>query len=414
MPLVMLENLAARPCDTEFSTAYFSTMDQPTPRYPDIGVVAFVPERWSPHWASRHHMISRLSQAFHVVWVNPPHDRSGIAKRARDQRRQPAITEVSPGLTVYTPEFWLPHLYRDTPIARALVRLRVTRARQILTARGCTRIVAYLWRPEFAPFLDYAKWDAVCYHIDDDYAFSDDDVSLDPAEVRLIQRVDEVFIHSPGLMARKGHLNPHTTYVPLGVDFKAFSSPAPEPSDLTAVPHPRVGYAGHLKLHLDWQLLRTLAARHHDYSFVFIGGREPHPEIEPEIAALAQLPNVFFLGDKPSRDVPGYVQHFDVGIMPYRMTDYANLGSPLKLHEYLAAGLPSIGIPMRTLLEFSDVVTLCSGVDAWSDALVAAVGSEAKEETRIRERQSRSREYDWEVLVGRVAARMIAALESDE
>ena len=67
-----------------------------------------------------------------------------------------------------------------------------------------------------------------------------------------------------------------------------------------------------------------------------------------------------------------------------------------------------------TLLEFSDVVTLCSGVDAWSDALVAAVGSEAKEETRIRERQSRSREYDWEVLVGRVAARMIAALESDE
>jgi glycosyltransferase involved in cell wall biosynthesis len=383
------------------------------PRYPDVGVVAFVPERWSPHWASRHHVISRLSQAFHVVWVNPPHDRGGILKRALDHRSQPVVTEVSPGLTVYTPEFWLPILYRDTPIAHRLAKLRVTRARRLLTARGCKRIVAYLWRPEFARVLDDAKWDAECYHIDDDYAFSDDEVSLDPAEVRLIQRVDEVFIHSPGLLARKGHLNPHTTYVPLGVDFRAFSTPVAEPPDLAAVPHPRIGYAGHLKMHLDWPLLRALAERHRDYSFVFVGGREPHPEIEPEIAALAQLPNVFFLGEKATRAVPGYVRHFDVGIMPYRMTPYANLGSPLKLHEYLAAGLPSIGIPMRTLLEFEDVVTLCSGLEAWSEAIVAAVAPEAKQEDRIEQRRARAKEYDWEILVGRIATRMIAALESN-
>jgi hypothetical protein len=68
---------------------------------------------------------------------------------------------------------------------------------------------------------------------------------------------------------------------------------------------------------------------------------------------------------------------------------------------------------MRTLLEFEDVVTLCSGLEAWSEAIVAAVAPEAKQEDRIEQRQARAKEYDWEILVGRIATRMIAALESN-
>ena len=55
-------------------------------------------------------------------------------------------------------------------------------------------------------------------------------------EVQIIQAVGQVFIHSPAMMDKKGYLNPHTEFVPNGVDYASYAEPAPEPEDLR--PHP--------------------------------------------------------------------------------------------------------------------------------------------------------------------------------
>ena len=78
---------------------------------------------------------------------------------------------------------------------------------------------------------------------------------------------------SPGLMEREAGINAHMAFVPEGVDSKEYMRECAEPRDIRSIPRPRIGYTGVLKRQLDWQLLRELARRHVDWSFVYVGPR---------------------------------------------------------------------------------------------------------------------------------------------
>src|SRR5581483_3617193 len=272
--------------------------------------------------------------------------------------------------------------------------------------RGARNVILYLWRPEFGHALNFVPFDLSCYHIDDEYSFSETEISLDTAEKELIQKVDQVFIHSPRLMERKGSINTSTVLIPNGVDFAAYSSPAACPSDLESIPRPIVGYTGFLKKWLDWPLILELATRHPEWSFVFVGPVAPHQEIESAIQKLRSLRNVYFLGSKLINELAAYPQHFDVCTMPYRLDGYTNNIYPMKLHEYLASGTPVVGSPIRSLVDFSHIIGLAEGAQQWSEQLAQALQPAARTASVSRARQDVAREYDWEKLANRIAQTM--------
>jgi glycosyltransferase involved in cell wall biosynthesis len=228
----------------------------------------------------------------------------------------------------------------------------------------------------------------------------------DENEIQIIKSVDQVFMISPGLIDKKGKLNPHTTFAPEGVDYRAYASPVPEPSDLSKIPHPRIGYTGVLKSQLDWPLLDNLAKQHPEWSFVFVGNQAPHPEVADFIKKMSAQRNVYFLGRKPVRKLAEYPQHYDVCIMPYRMDDYTKYIYPLKLHEYLAGGKPLVGTPIRSLLDFAHVIKLASTQEEWSRALTESLAPDAISIDQIEKRRSIARQFDWETLVHDIARSM--------
>jgi glycosyltransferase involved in cell wall biosynthesis len=274
----------------------------------------------------------------------------------------------------------------------------------MLTDRGCEKIILYLWRPEFAPALASISFDLSCYHIVDEYSFSDSEIPIDLAEVKLITEVDQVFIHSPGLFERFGSLNPSSAHIPNGVEFKNFATKVPEPLSLTSISRPRIGYMGWIKAQLDWALLCELTKKHRDWSFVFVGPTGPHPHIFSIIEELASRSNVHFLGAKSVRELSAYPQHFDVCIMPYSQRDYsAQFIYPLKLHEYLASGSPVVGTRIRTLEDFSSVVSLAVTPEDWSKAISASLDPEMNSASKRWARQATAKRHDWEALVERIA-----------
>lgn len=372
------------------------------PFLPHVGICALVPEEWNDIWQPRHYVLTGLARYFHVAWVNPAPEWRSMFRNSRVQNANDPVADLPPGFIVYDPT-WLPTLYRPEWLGRYTFNARLGRARHLLEGRGCRKIVLYIWRPEFGPALNSMPFDLSCYHIDDEYSFSEIEVELDPAERALIANVDQVFIHSPGLMEKKGAINPHTVFVPNGVDFFAYASPAPEPRDLSVIPRPRIGYTGYIKKQLDWPLLLELAKRHREWSFVFVGPRSPHPEIVPAISELSSYPNVYFLGPKSARVLAAYPQHFDTCIMPYRVDAYTNNIYPLKLHEYLASGRPIVSAPIRSLRDFSKVIALPNGLEEWSNALARALEPAATCPEAVVARQEIAREYDWDRLVGVIA-----------
>jgi glycosyltransferase involved in cell wall biosynthesis len=366
-----------------------------------VGVVALVPYRWSHIWQPCNHILTRLARYFQVVWVNPAHNWSDPILN-RSNLHIP-IHDAGSAFSVYQSPAWLPALYRPSGLADWVSRKRLAQARERLIRQGCRKIILYIWRPEFSRALESIPFDLSCYHIDDEYSFSPVDLPNSDQEARLIAAVGQVFIHSPALLEKKGKLNPHTAFAPNGVDFHAYAQSVPEPSDVAGIPRPRIGYTGHIKKQLDWPLLLNLTARHPEWSFVFVGAANRHPEIVGFIDELSRRPNVRFLGSKTVQQLARYPQHFDVCLMPYRRDGYTRYIYPLKLHEYLASGRPVVGAPIESLLPFRDLVRLPETPDQWSAAIADSLGLAANSKAQSAKRQALALQHDWNVLVRQIA-----------
>jgi glycosyltransferase involved in cell wall biosynthesis len=71
-----------------------------------------------------------------------------------------------------------------------------------------------------------------------------------------------------------------------------------------------------------------------------------------DTSELEKSSNVHLLGRKPYADLPAYCKGFDVAINPFRISRLTLNANPLKVREYLAAGLPvvSTSIPEVEIL----------------------------------------------------------------
>ena len=349
----------------------------------------------------------RLAQYFRVVWVNPVHDwNHSLAawKTRRTCDKHPAAEY--PGFQVYVPEFWLPRLSRFKSLAKWTLARRLRHARDLLLRSGCRKTILHVWDPSFAAEADLKLFDRCVYHVDDEYSYSKVETPLVEGEVRLLRNADQVFMVSRSLMERKGHFNPHTDFLPNGVNYRSFSEPVPEPEDLASIPHPRVGFSGYLTRHLDWPLLQWLAASRPDVQFVFVGAQKARVEVANAVADLRKLPNVHFLGAKPWWELARYPQHFDACLMPYEISYFTSYIYPLKLHEYLASGRPVVGSRIRSLLEFPGQLLLPASREEWSRALDEALDPAANSSTARLARQQVAQQHDWEILTMQAAQRM--------
>jgi len=134
-----------------------------------------------------------------------------------------------------------------------------------------------------------------------------------------------------------------------------------------------------------------------------VGPLSPHREVCEPIEQLNRRSNVYLLGAKSTEALASYTQHFDVCLMPYAINDYTNCIYPLKLHEYLAAGRPTVGTRIRSLEDFAQVVTLAVTPDEWSEAIRQSLLPEANSSEKVQARQAVASQHDWQILTERIA-----------
>ena len=371
-----------------------------SPGFSEVGVIALVADIWGQEWMSRHQILTRLAKYFHVVWVNPAPDWQQTLSRRKEDGK--GSVRLPPGFHIYEADFWLPNFYRPRILADFAFRKRLERARDVLVRKGCRKIILYIWRPEFHMSLDAIRFDLSCYHVVDEYSFCEAESPNSTEELKLLERADQVFVHTQALLEKKGQLSRSIAVIPNGVSFVEFSTPVPEPPSFAKIPHPRIGYAGYLKKTLNWTLLLDLSARHPEYSFVFVGARIHQKQLASILEELSNRPNVHFLGPVTASQMPHYAQHFDVCIMPYILNDYVNYIYPLKLHEYLASGRPVVASPTRLLREFDGTIQLCRTSEQWSAAISTALQPEANSAEARGARQEIAKKHDWDTIVRRI------------
>ncbi len=211
---------------------------------------------------------------------------------------------------------------------------------------------------------------------------------------RGLRNADAVFAVSRPLLDEIRARRADAEYLPNGVDFDRFAAP-PDPSLLPdelvrSTGRPSAGYVGALARWVDAELLLALARLRPDWDFFLVGEAldDSFDRLEAEAPA-----NLRFLGPRPYRAIPSILSTFDAGLIPFRAGSEGSNASPIKLYEYLAAGLPVLATPIPECDAVPEVA-VASSAAGFSDLLDRARGSRRSDDFRRRARE-RARQNDW-------------------
>lgn len=331
-------------------------------RYP---IVVFGDD-WGRHVSSMQHVFREIVAERDVVWVNGighriPTLRLGDLRRAVEKgvlmlgaaRKSDhgRIDGATPRVTV-EPRV-LPWHHRTS--VQAFNRWSLARAIQgALASLGRTAPpVLVTGSPPSAPLVGRLGEVASLYFCMDDFSHlaGVSNGMLEPLERRLLATVDAVVSTARSLTESKAPARGEAHYLPQGVNYEHFARPQPEPAELAALPRPLIGFAGALSECCDVELIRAVAGAHPDGSVVLVG-----PITGPTDGL--DLPNIHILGARPYRELPAYVQRFDVGLIPYLLNEWTRAVDPLKLLEYLAAGVPVVSTALPEAYKYEEVVRI--------------------------------------------------------
>ena len=307
-------------------------------------------------------------------------DLGKIARKVREFARGPVNVEND--LWVMSP---LAVPLPGSPAARAINRSVLRTQVAALRARmGIRQFQLWTFLPTTADYVGtLGEQSAVYYCVDEWSLFSYlDRAQTVAAEKSLLAKVDAVFAINGPLAAAKRALNPRTFLSPHGVDHALFAQALDDativPPDLAAVPQPRIGFYGTLRDWVDLELLAHVARKRPHWQLVLIG--QQFADLTP----IAGLTNVHLLGQKPHRELPAYCKGFDVGMIPYRIDERMTFVNPLKLREYLSAGLPVVSTPVPEVMRLAQLAHVAATPDDFVAAIERALGESSPAQRRAR------------------------------
>jgi glycosyltransferase involved in cell wall biosynthesis len=312
---------------------------------------------WTGDPLSKTHLMRLLARRNRVLWVNSIGYRTPSVNKADMGRiwkklkaaRQP-LREVEPNIFVLNP---LAIPAYGLQAARAINRFWLKRqVKKAMRALDFRKPINWVFNPAAAVIAGKLGESLLLYQCVDEYsAFSGvKSQAIADLEEQLLRKSDLVIVSAQRLRESKSKVNPKTVLVRHGVDFshfqKALDPATVIPEEVRGLPKPIIGFFGLIADWVDVELMADVAKRFSSGSLVVLG------KATTDTTVLKQQPNVHLLGRKPYQDLPAYCKAFDVALNPFRINELTLNANPLKVREYLAAGLPvvSTDIPEVTVL----------------------------------------------------------------
>ncbi|WP_217633950.1 glycosyltransferase [Raineyella antarctica] len=332
-------------------------------------------ERWDNVWRRNQHLVAGLLRSdpgLRVLFVEPATDPlhdlvSGRRPRFGRGLRRVQLDGVADGrLRTFQPTKLLPRRLDPRSDRRAAGQVR-----RVASRVGFEHPVLWVNDPTGAEVLQLTGWPAL-YDITDDWLEADrteaEHERLVRDEALLMERCAEVVVCSRGLQATKGEIR-DVTLVPNAVDVEDYRVPRPRPADLPAgAVAVYVGTIHRDRIDIDL-CVATARALGKRGSLVLVG---PAPLEAADRDRLAGA-GVVLLGAKDRSEVPGYLQHADVLVVPHVVTSFTESLDPIKLYEYRAVGRPVVSTPVAGFRDGADSRVVVAEPSEFPRAVTLAV-----------------------------------------
>lgn len=374
----------------------------------DIRIICFATVYDAPYWTNRQHIMTRLSEQYPVLYVEP---RIWAARFLAGNWRNPKLIfkffwrliawEHRGKLYLVSQWNLLPGSRESQVIAN--LNHYLNRWRILLIARWLgfrPSPVVWIYETEAAEYLSAFPEATIVYDCVDDHV-TQAGAERNPARVReeeakILEQADLVTVTSRYLYELKKDQNPNVHLVLNAGDVTAFLlNPLTSPSSprLGRGEHPRIGTVGALdEYKIDLDMMARVARARPDWQFVFVGKPVVHPKSRV-VKELQALPNMRFTGVIPRQEVPKYTAEFDVCMIPYRLSAYNKSSFPLKFWEFMATGKPIVVSGLPELKAYRHLIGYAKRADDFIALCEVALADPAKGRDK---RIALAREHSWE------------------
>lgn len=365
---------------------------------------------WHSDPTSKHQVMKLLSRDRKILWINSIglrrpaltlNDVSRIVSKVRGLVA--GVEEITKNLRVLSPLVIPFHKHRF--VRRINQKLLVLQIKYFLRKLEMQNIELWSFIPTMGETVGQLGESKVVYYCVDDWSkFSFvDSRSVAEMEADLVRKADIVIASARSLYEQKKELNPNTYLVTHGVDFnhfaKALDDDCPVPEDIRLVQKPVIGFFGLIHEWIDLSLIKKVAQYHPDWSLVMIG------KVSTDISGLRELANVIFLGQKGYKELPGYCKAFDVAIIPFVINDLTKSVNPIKLREYLAAGLDVVSVDLPEVKSYDRFVRISRNADEFMNNIELSVTTRSADDQRKKSLAMASEDWESKVAeIGRIVS----------
>jgi glycosyltransferase involved in cell wall biosynthesis len=167
--------------------------------------------------------------------------------------------------------------------------------------------------------------------------------------------------------------------------------------EIAVLPTPVLGVIGLIDQRIDIDLLCLLAARHPEWTIAVVG-----PTIV-DTAPLAAHANIRLLGRQPYARVPELCKGLAAGLVPFVLDEHTRDINPIKLREYLSAGLPVIATALPKVTAYRPLCAVAESHDDFERLVLAALKNDSP--ARRAERSAMMRGEGWNAKVAALIVR---------
>lgn len=292
-----------------------------------------------------------LSAIAPVMYVDPPRS---LATRFRGTGKiqlsfRPRVEHLGERFIRVTPEVF-PGLSRPgiAAINRRIIARQVNSVLQEVGGTAASVIEANI----LTPIMGRCNERQQVYWAQDDFAgmaplVGKSRKSYAKADARLAAQADRIIAANPQVAQSHRDAGHRADLIPFGCDHATFSATlTATPADDVSLPGRIAVFMGHLGDRIDLDILESVAQS--GVSLLLIGPLHGRTELN-RFQSILNMANVQWVKEKSFEQLPQYLAHGAVGLLPYTKSDF-NLGSfPLKTLEYLAAGLPVVATSLPAM-----------------------------------------------------------------
>ncbi len=233
--------------------------------------------------------------------------------------------------------------------------------------------------------------------------YSVDDIRFSPyvkkhgseLEKTIVKAYDITLTTSKELQLLLKEFSSNVYYLPNAADISLFKTALSKvferPDDIKHITQPIILYTGHVDWRVNIDLLKATAIHHADKVLLLVGPVSLSPIVMDELKGIS---NIVFTGSKKLEELPAYLQHSKCAIIPFKCNTLTKSIYPLKINEYLAAGLPVVSTGFsEDIRQFADVIDLEDGEKDFVDKIQSSIIENSQEKVMLRSKAAESNSW---------------------